>query len=32
MEMRMLLKEMEKNNKGLRKQRRYNTIILLNIG
>lgn len=31
MEMRMPLKEMEKNNKGLRKQRRYDTIILLYI-
>ena len=32
MEMRMPLKEMEKNNKGLRKQRRYDTIILLYMG
>ena len=32
MEMRMLLKAMEKNNKGLRKQRRYDTIILLYMG
>lgn len=32
MEMRMPLKEMEKNNKGLRKQRRYDTIILLYLG
>ena len=31
MEMRMPLKEMEKNNKGLRKQRRYDTVILLYI-
>ena len=32
MEMRMPLKEMEKNNKDLRKQRRYDTIILLYMG